>query len=128
MEKSLVYGLKCSELSVNYDQESQSWKMYRQSLFEDYTELLEAFPKSAMTVNGTLYRLDNSEPPTFGNDGSLLPTPTTKANQLAPSMMKWKGSKNLAALIKKHTGKIGKLNPFLVEWMMGFPPDWTKID
>ena len=76
--------------------------------------------------------------------GSLLPTPTRCANMLSPSMQKWKSHRNLwptpTAHIAKETNAPseakrdtptlaalvgGSLNPTWVEWLMGFPLEFT---
>jgi len=76
MENVLVFGGSSTVLSTSYDPVSSSWKTSQQSLFEDYQQLLEALPKSGMTVNGRLYLLNNVEHPTLDVGGSALPTPT----------------------------------------------------
>lgn len=52
----------------------------------------------------------------------LLGTPTATANQLMPSMAKWP---SCAAWQAIHPP--GPLLPSFVEWMMGFPYDWTIV-
>lgn len=108
-------------------------------------------------VSGTprgrlLFRLLPSMRDTDGTaSGSLLATPTAKANQLAPSMKKWKScaallptpqardykgaaqrakygdESSLPAAVGTHiTG--GSLNPPWLEWLMGFPEGWTDLE
>ena len=90
--------------------------------------------------------------------GELLATPTAVANQLAPSMMKHPGCRAIAALLPTPTvtdsrhqigeplrdetgskslvqkltlrmsGQSGRLSPLFVEWVMGYPIDWTCLD
>jgi hypothetical protein len=82
----------------------------------------------------------------------LLHTPPATANQGAPSMQKHRGSwfptptatsygtnKSMSAGAKARPSlqtmaakgllgeERGPINPDFVEWMMGFPPDWTVI-
>ena len=71
-----VFGGKCTELLVNYDQELQCWKMSQRSLFEEHQMFLGPWPKSGMMRNGQLYQLNNLEHPTVEIGYSLLPTPT----------------------------------------------------
>ena len=85
-------------------------------------------------------------------EGVMLPTPTAKANQTAPTMRKhWKGilptpsanehkyrlkgnsqaSRCLEAKARKTVTTTGEkmcLNPPFVEWMMGFPTGWTDLE
>ncbi len=87
----------------------------------------------------------------------LFATPTTKANQLAPSMMKhpgcramlptptardYKGARKPETMEKtgrnRETNSLpdavefqdqpGRLNPTWVEWLMGFPLGWTDLN
>lgn len=73
MQNGLVFGGISTVLSLSYDPESQCWKTCQQSLFEDYQQSLDRYPRSGMTVNGKLYRLDNSVLPTSENGGFVLP-------------------------------------------------------
>jgi len=57
----------------------------------------------------------------LGPDCGSLATPTAKANQLAPYMMKWPGCRRLRALFGP------KLEPRIYEWLMGFPIGWTDL-
>jgi hypothetical protein len=70
--------------------------------------------------------------------------PLTMAVQLLPTprAAEWKGvgpigSKShlhglsrgyLGATMQERSGSTGRLNPRFVEWMMGFPRDWTEVD
>jgi len=74
-------------------------------------------------------------------------TATATANQLAPSMMKHKGCRAMlptpttqdaannggASQYERNSLPLnavvgGALNPTWVEWLMGFPPEWTALD
>ena len=166
MKQGRVFGGKCTELLMNWNQELQSWKMSQGSLPWGDVMSLEALPKSGMTVNGQLYQLHNVEHPTEETDGFALPTPTAsdpdKQNTGGLHRRQVMGQtyssgdhrmKQLptptAHLFKeggypaehnrdtptihvvvgaKHSGKNPKyLNPQFVEWMMGFPQDWTEL-
>ncbi len=58
----------------------------------------------------------------LGRAGSWLPTPTAKANVLAPSMSKWPAYASFQIWM---SGR--KLIP-VWEWMMGFPEGWTDCE
>lgn len=161
MVKSLVFGGNVSESLASYDHESSCWKTSQLSLFEEDEKWLGRLPKSGMTRNGKLYQLGCSVRLISANDGSqsvMLPTPTAKANQTAPTMRKhWKGilptptvndSKNnpstpsqwnrdnslnveaakAIGYTKETIGEKMYLNPQFVEWMMGFPTGWTDLE
>jgi len=54
---------------------------------------------------------------------SLFATPTMKANQLSPAMRKWPGCRAWQLVHPP-----GPLHPHFVEWLMGFPHDWTDVE
>ena len=86
--KSLAYGLSTLALLANYDPKSSSWRTSQRCLVEGWTEFSETWPRSGMMRNGTAYQLPLAAPTITEIGSGLLATPTTKANQLAPSMMK----------------------------------------
>jgi DNA (cytosine-5)-methyltransferase 1 len=45
---------------------------------------------------------------------------------MAPSMQKWPAHRNLQGAPKEQAG--GTLNPTWVEWLMGWPLEWTACD
>ena len=115
-------------------------------------EFSKIWPASGMMLRGECYPLKTVEPITNENECGLLPTPTTMGNQLAPSMMKHAGCRNLQNFLKQlptptaHNAKEGgypaegtrntptqgwevggKIPPILTEWMMGWPIGWTDL-
>lgn len=84
---------------------------------------------------GTAYRLSVSARHIKDTGHLLLATPTTSQNykpirELCPSEANGNHGKTLPGSIGEHFPEhIGKkINPQFVEWMMGLPEDWTKID
>ena len=82
-----------------------------------------------MTAHGMLFLRPALVPTTYANEYGLLPrlpTPTTfdSGKPLPPRKHNPSGGQKppLVSVIGK------KLNPQFVEWMMGYPVDWTKID
>lgn len=93
--------------------------------------------KVSVTKQGQLYyRLKQLERHTKEKGSlSLLATPTAsqsykKIRPLAPSEASGKHDKVLPGSIGEHfPSYIGQYpNPEFVEWMMGFPENWTKVD
>lgn len=100
-----------------------------------------------------IFRLSHKTPTTSaGGSGSLAATPTTKANQNAPSMQKWASCKRLTEMLPTPTardykdgtsvqnvpenGLLGRvfanatgsaLTPGFTEWMMGYPPRMDRL-
>ena len=119
----------------------------------------ETWPRAGTVCGGIAYRLRPLAPRTCGTESSYLATPTAKANQLAPSMMKhpgcrnwlptpttaetinsfrqvfWKGNSprirsNNGVAGQARIGDVigGKPNPTWIEWLMGFPDNWTDSE
>ena len=155
MVQSLVFGGNVSDSLASYDHESSCWRTSQLSLFGEEEKWLGRLPALGMTRSGKLYQLGCSVHLISANDGSLsvmLPTPTAKANQTAPTFRKhWKGilptpsanehkyrlkgnsqaSRCLEAKARKTVTTTGEkmcLNPQFVEWMMGFPTGWTDLE
>ena len=136
--QSLVFGGKCIELSKSYGQESQSWKMSAQSDQSEDPQLLDRLPISGIVLNGVLYELQKSERPICGGAGfawhipeicltrdRLLPTPTATGSEHRTRYSQG-GRPLMYMLLKAHFGDNLKLRPQFVEWMMGFPENWTN--
>ena len=138
-----------------FDQGSRSWRTWQRCLLEGWAIFSGTWPRSGMTRNGIAYRRPPLVPliKEIGS-GSLLPTPTAKGNMMAPSMAKWPAHRNLwptpttrdwkygdaqacrnvpvNGLLGRavHSGdetRVGSLNPTWVEWLMGFPLEWTAL-
>lgn len=59
---------------------------------------------------------------------NLWPTPTASdAAHGGPGRRYGNGDKTLSALAAALSPKKGSLNPQFVEWLMGYPKDWTKL-
>jgi hypothetical protein len=90
-----VFGTSTPDSFASYDPATSSWRTSQLSLLEEWSEFSETWPRSGMTRNGTAYRLQPLAPLTGGTGSGSLPTPTAKANMLAPSMQKWAAHRNL---------------------------------
>jgi hypothetical protein len=59
----------------------------------------------------------------------LLPTPTTtRPHDSENTAGKYMASQNQFDLAAAVASNGGQLNPMWVEWLMGFPPDWTALN
>jgi len=112
-----AYGTKCDELlkKSNLDTSLQKTSRKRQSrepqkLSSLWVTLPKQFPLERKTWVQT----------TFGSGIGYLPTPTTKANQMAASMMKWPSSRLLSKVF-------GEISPSNQEWLMGWPIGHTDL-
>ena len=145
-------GHNSTDSFATYDRATSSWKTSQGSLFEGWIEYSETWPQRGMMRNGRCYPQPMSERPISANGSGLLPTPKAEYGGLRtpdgkrgadlqdkvinPEM--WPtpsaGDANIAAP-NQHTSTIGrhirrtegsgKLNPMWVEWLMGYPSEWT---
>lgn len=117
------YGSKWRELSVRYDLISYGWKTHRCLWLEDLEPLSVTFPRWGMIANGVLWERITQEPITSETGSGYWPTPTAhnakEGNYPAERNRK---TPSLASLVG------GKLNPTWVEWLMGWPQDWTSLE
>jgi len=119
-------------------------KTSQQSEHADWTQLSRNLPKQGMIVAGVCYPLQKLDRHINGKDGFYWPTPQAKD---------FKGSygspQSLLAAVERHRLKgvnkqiplsdavmlsqhlqnqiHGQLNPTWVEWLMGFPLEWTEL-
>jgi hypothetical protein len=117
------YGSKWRELSVRYDLGSCSWKTHRCLWSEDLEPLSVTFPRWGMILDGVLWERITQELITSEIESGYWPTPTAhnakEGNYPAES-------KRATPTLASQVG--GKLNPTWVEWLMGWPHDWTNLD
>lgn len=144
-ERNLDCGLKCEGLLGRYDRDTCSWRTLQCLLFEDSTELVQTLPKWGMTCDGELWELTTPTLPTNENDfgfgegqkigskGRHIPTPGTTG--LSNGSGNCEKSKQLLqdGVISEEecrsfrAGNGGQLNPYWVEWLMGWPIGWTSL-
>jgi hypothetical protein len=124
-----TYGLGLETPLANYDQNTQSWKMYGDiSLWED-CQLLETLPVSGMTRNGALYQRQAWAPLTGVTESSLWATPTASlkhnVNWMARVPYRWNAWETPPGY--EHLGG-QPINLEWLEWLMGFPMGWTDAE
>ena len=86
-----VFGQSTPVSLASYDPDTSSWRTFQLSLLEDLSASSVIWPRAGMTRSGIAFRLRPLAPLTDETASGLLATPTTKANQLSPSMMKHPG-------------------------------------
>lgn len=147
---------KCSDLSVNFDLASCSWKTCQPYEPAGQTLLPASWPASGMTLDGRLFQRKKSELRTLENDGSaLLPTLSAsnygtnkggaagRTGRARPSLqtlarkgvlptLTLYGNYNRAGLSPNSGDGLatrlgGALNPMWSEWFMGFPLGMTEL-
>jgi len=120
----LDFGTNFTESSGKSNQNMHLLKMLQPFDLKDWTKFSGGLLRSGTMRNGIVYPRQPLAPLTDETAFGLLPTPTTQANQLAPSMQKHAGCR----LLSRMAGGVGgKVSPMMYEWQMGFPMGWTDL-
>jgi len=145
-----TFGPICSESFAIYDHATSSWKMSQDTFQWVSDEFSETWPKAGMMRNGKCYLQDSLEPTTYDDESLSWPTPDAnqrgaRINQNGhqvtlqdavkmwptPQSRDWKGpqGQSYKGIAHDLPGQIGgQLNPTWVEWLMGFPGEWTDLN
>jgi len=143
MENDQECGEKWQGLLARFDPDSHLWRTAQCSLLEDLNESLQTLPQWGTTVGGELYLLPMWVQCTNVNESGLSlnspppqkwPTPTAYDGQ-GGTMPHWKPIRPsghpaqypLKQALRDSTGILGKPNPIFVEWLMGWPLNWTTL-
>ena len=125
-ENDLECGEKWHGLLAKYDQDTHLWKTVQCSLLEDLNECLQTFPQWGMTVGGELYLLPTLVQTIDAKESGFTHVWGTPKAQDSRHALKDRGKGNLGEQVSGlHNG--GKLNPTWVEWLMGWPLEWTDL-
>lgn len=149
-------GGKWHESSVKYDLDSSSWRTHR-SLFDEALPWSSVtLPSWGMTLAGVLWEPPMSGRPISATESGLWPTPLAsdwkrngspqdiarKSPSLGAMVRLWptpicndaikrgdlrKSPQYLGGAAQAADGRLGQLNPMWVEWLMGWPIDWTEL-
>ena len=120
---SQACGSTWQESLAKYDLSSRTWRTVHSLFPEDLPWSSVILPRWGTMRNGDVYQRQAWEPITSGIEfGSLLPTPTChNAKEGAYPAEYTRNTPTLAT----HVG--GKIHPNFVEWMMGWPENWTQL-
>ena len=152
MGRSLAYGKSINASLQKYNLRMCLPKTQHTYVVKDLSKCSKTLTAWGMMQDGEYCLLGTLGRITKGKECGLLPTPTTMANQLAPSMTKHKGCVELHRFLESmptptaHNAKEGgypaegtrntptlgwvvggKISPTLTEWMMGWPIGWTDL-
>jgi len=136
-ENKVASGQKWQGLLARYSPDLHLLKTAQCSLLEDSTQYSVTLPRWGLMQNGDVFQQPKSEQITKGIESGLSlrmwPTPTAgdhARNTIPPSIGKSRGfdlsMKVLQVEIaEKKTG--GQLCPIFVEYLMGWPLEWTDL-
>ena len=141
MPKDRVSGGKCSGSFAWYDQSTCLWRTWQRCLTGGLMKYLGRWPKAGMMRNGHASELPTLEHHTEESESSLWPTPrASDAHRTRFSLETTRKvlRKRLFGPLEKRSGPpLGEVYADItgnsmraehVEWMMGFPEDYTKTD
>jgi hypothetical protein len=149
-----VFGRSTPDWFASYDR--GTWWSRTLELFspEGLTSFSGTWPRAGMTRNGTAYPLQPLAPLTAATGSGSLPTPkatdadrggrgdllqVARGNPSPSGHFKWPtptksdgeggpgNSKGRHGGENLRTAAGGSLNPTFVEWLMGFPRNWTEV-
>ena len=138
-ESEAECGEKWHASFTKYDPDSSLWKTHQCSLLGDLEEFSETWPQWGLmrngecweqrtleqTIRGTGYGLSESKKwPTPGASDAIRGT-SPNWKPIRPSGQPAQYPLNQA--LRDITGKTGRPNPMFVEWLMGWPIQWTDL-
>lgn len=143
MPKGAVSGGKCSGSFAWYDRDSSLWRTWQRCLTGGLMKFLDRWPRAGMMRNGKSFPQNSLDLNNAANDCILWPTPRSQVlSARAPGTNGHGGAYLLGAACLAEIGKwpagkhlrhndipnLGQLNPVFVEWLMGYPINWTDLE
>lgn len=131
-----IFGRKLHDACAIYDRGGCYWKTSQGTFHWGSGPFSETWPRSGMMRSGIAYQLRPSAPRTYAIEcsswrGGLLPTPVAslERNALLSDAQARRANRRVhVTSVLSARGIQGRLSPQFVEWMMGFPLDWTRLD
>jgi len=135
MESEADYFSKSYAYPKKSSPNSYFWRTSLQLHPEEVYPRLERLPRWGMIVDGVLYPVKDLWRRIKEKDGSFLPTPTaSQAGKPVRMPSPSRKSKTHGYDIQDRIGErepeiIGKkINVHLLEWMLGYPLNWTELE
>jgi hypothetical protein len=136
------YGLSSPDSFAIYDLATCLWRTSQSCLFGGWEQYLATWPKSGMTRSGQAYAPLTWAPRIDGNGYSLWPTPTAnmglQSKYSIESHIKqlrrnqrdgYQTGAASGSLISRVADEFdGYPTAEFVEWLMGFPLEWTDLE
>jgi hypothetical protein len=121
-------GEKWRASFTKFNPDSLSWKTHQCSLLGDLEPFLETWPQWGLMRDGECWEQRTLEQTIRGTESGLspktelLPTPTCHNSKEGAYPAEFT---RRTPTLATHAG--GKLNPTWVEWLMGWPLEWTDL-
>ena len=114
-------GRTSPESFAYYDPRTSCWKTCQASVFGGLAMYSGTWPPAGMMRNGSVYRRHRLVPHISELGSGLWPTPV--ASDLGHRAKPYaQGGRALSYVLG------GPTNPRFLEWMMGFPIDWSAVE
>jgi len=145
MALEVGYGQNFFASFAKYDQVTSLWKTSQLCLTGDWSEFLGTWPRSGMMQNGTAYPLPTLDDLIYETGRGFWPTPTATlahsgysigtALKVKQGVHKRKSGATIGSSLKwdarfiedYQQNKRGFPNPKFLEWLMGYPENWTEL-
>ena len=118
-----VSGWRWPGSFVRFDPDSSSWKTRQCSFLVVSDEFSETWPRWGLMRDGECSEQSTPVRPTSESGSGWWPTPTKHDHK-----SEWSSRDVLTKLVGSSKDRDGgKLNPTWVEWLMGWPIEWTDL-
>lgn len=125
---AVACGMSTPDLLANYDPERSSWRTQQLCLIEGLTEFSQTWPRSGMMRSGTAYQLPSLVRVTDATVSGSWPTPLASEGKggIQKNLLTTRPSGARRQIgLRDVLG--GHPNPQWLEWLMGFPDNWTEL-
>ena len=119
---------------TKYDPATSSWRTHQCSLLGDLDEFSETWPQWGLMRDGECWEQQMSAHRTSVTASGSWPTPVKSDSVGRRPSKGWKGDSDLPSVVWRRNGGEQnpekppvKLNARWVEWLMGWPLGWTKL-
>ena len=136
-ESDQVCGDKWHGSFTKYNPDTSSWKTHQCSLLGGLEEFSETWPAWGLMRNGECWEQLTLERNIRGTGSGLSqntwPTPVCQDSRhattrhLDPKNHYWKSNLGEVVMSMEQPNSGGRLNPTWVEWLMGWPLEWTDL-
>lgn len=119
-------GLTCSASFASYDRATSSWKTSQLCFTGDLATFSADWPRAGLMQSGSVYPRPHLEPRIYATDCLSWPTPRSSDGRAARAYLRKAPRGNLEEIIALR-GDLGWINPPFLEWLLGYPINWTAL-